>query len=257
MDTFFFFTLFSPLLFSSFFFLLECIGNKNSSIFTKRTFIFISFGGLAILASLGISPLMDILINFYSSFNVASPSYENFPSWLVIIIIALQLDLANYLTHRFMHFVPFLWRFHRLHHSDKKVNALTTLLHHPLEVIINSVLIVGFYVAFDLPIILIIFYNILLALHSAFVHSTIRIPKSMEKWVGYIFVMPGMHRSHHSIDVSYGNANYGSIFSIWDRLLGTYKQKEVSKTNPEVFGVDISKAPKENSMQSFLINPLV
>jgi sterol desaturase/sphingolipid hydroxylase (fatty acid hydroxylase superfamily) len=156
-----------------------------------------------------------------------------------------------------MHFVPFLWRFHRLHHSDRQVDALTTLLHHPLEVIINSVLIVGFYVAFDLPIILIIFYNILLAFHSAFVHSTITIPKGMEKWFGYIFVMPVMHRSHHSIDVTYGDANFGSIFSIWDRLLGTYKQKEDSKTNSTVFGVDISKTPKENSMQSFLINPLV
>jgi sterol desaturase/sphingolipid hydroxylase (fatty acid hydroxylase superfamily) len=79
----------------------------------------------------------------------------------------------------------------------------------------------------------------------------------MEKWFGYIFVMPVMHRSHHSIDVTYGDANFGSIFSMWDRLLGTYKQKEDSKTNSTVFGVDISKTPKENSMQSFLINPLV
>lgn len=248
------FTLFAPLIFSFFFAGLE----TQSRIFSSRTFLFASFGLFAILVSLGISNyFMDYLIELYSFIDIRSLSHNDLPSWLVVISTFLVLDLANYLIHRFIHFVPFLWRFHRLHHSDRNVDALTTVLHHPLEVFINSIFIVGFYVAFDLPIILIIFYDIALAIHDAFAHASIRIPRGVEKWFGYIFVMPIMHRAHHSIDFNYGNANYGSIFSIWDRLLGTYKPKEVSKVNPMIFGVDLSKTPKDNSFQSFLVNPLV
>ena len=252
------FTLFAPLFFSLLFKTVEFVFQEQSLIFTKRALIFISFGVLAILTSLGISNyLMNPLVDFYTLFDITSLSHNHMPPWLVVVFAFLVLDLANYLIHRFIHFVPFLWRFHRLHHSDRNVDALTTVLHHPLEVFINSIFIVGFYVAFDLPIILIIFYDILLALHDAFAHTTMRIPRKIEQWGGYIFVMPVMHRTHHSIDMSYGNSNYGSIFSIWDRLLGTYKDTNKINSHSIIFGVEATKTPKSISTKELLLNPFI
>ena len=225
---------------------------------TRRAFIFSACGLLAILVSLAISTyLMNPLVDFYSIFNFTSLSHNQLSPWLVVALAFLVLDLANYLIHRFIHFVPFLWRFHRLHHSDSKVDALTTVLHHPLEVFINSIFIVGFYVAFDLPIVLIIFYDILLALHDAFAHSTIVIPKPIEKWLGYIFVMPVMHRLHHALDMRHGNSNYGSVFSFWDRLLGTYTDTRNMNSRAIVFGIETTQTPKSFSAKELLLNPFI
>jgi len=216
------------------------------------------FGLLAILTSISISNfLMTPLIDFYSIFNLISISSINTDLIIKIVVTFVLLDFANYLIHRFIHFVPFLWRFHRLHHSDRSVDSMTTILHHPLEVFINSIFIIGFYVIFDLPIIFVIFYDILLAIHDAFVHSSIKMPKALESWLGYIFIMPKMHRAHHALDLTHGNSNYGSIFSIWDRLFGTYSVMDANKTKPMIFGIEDTKTPKLFSAKELLINPFI
>jgi len=200
---------------------------------------------------------MNLLIDFYNTFNLISISRIDIDFLMKIAVTFILLDFANYLIHRFIHFVPFLWKFHRLHHSDRQVDSMTTILHHPLEVFINSIFIIGFYVIFDLPIIFIIFYDILLAIHDAFVHSTTKIPKKIEDWLSYIFVMPRMHRTHHALDTYYGNSNFGSILSFWDKLFGTYSVMNANKTNPMIFGIEDAKTPKSFSAKELLINPFI
>lgn len=250
--------LFTPLLASCLLFISETLASNHIRFLSKRAYICIFFGILAIAISISISSfLMTQFIDFYSLFGFKSVSDSSKSLVVKLITTIVVLDFANYLIHRFIHFVPTLWKFHRLHHSDKNVDSMTTLLHHPLEVLTNSVFIIGFYVIFDLPIIFVIFYDILLGAHDAFAHTTIKIPPLMEKWLGFFFVMPNMHRTHHALDLRYGNSNYGSIFSIWDRLLGTYTFLDNVDSHLIVFGVEKSKSPKELTIRECLINPFI
>jgi len=253
-----FITLFAPLLSSLFFSILEAVKLKRVNLISQRSFIYILFGISSIFVSLFVSSyFINPLIDFYSFFNLTSIS--NVESSLIIkmILTICALDFSNYLIHRFTHFVPLLWRFHRLHHSERQVDAMTTIFHHPIEVLINNIFIIACYVIFDLPIIFIFFYDIAFALFDAFAHSNLQLPVKLEKYLSYIFVMPRMHRTHHALDKYHGNTNYGIVFSFWDKFFGTYSVMDANKTNPIKFGIEDAMTPKSYSARELLINPFI
>ena len=66
-------------------------------------------------------------------------------------------------------------------------------------------------------------YQTLLVLATAFTHANISLPKPIDKIISYVLVSPNMHKVHHHWKQPYTDSNYGAVFSIWDRLFGTYK----------------------------------
>ena len=132
------------------------------------------------------------------------------------------LDLIYYGAHRLNHRVPFLWRFHRAHHSDLDVDVTTSVRFHLGEVLITtgikgiSVLVLGIS-----PVGLLISETALLVA-GQFQHCNMRLPALLEPWLRLVIVTPPMHRIHHSRRSTEHNSNYGVAFSGWDRLFGTY-----------------------------------
>ena len=167
------------------------------------------------------------------------------PLWLYVVLGVLFLDFFGaYLAHLVEHKVKPLCMVHLVHHSDHNVDTTTANRHHPLESCIRyaftlfGVLIVG------APIGVIMLYQSLSVICSQFNHANISLPRKLDKAISYLIVSPDMHKVHHHYVLPYTDSNYGNIFSIWDRLFGTYMELDRDKIK---YGVDTFPDEKENS----------
>lgn len=146
-----------------------------------------------------------------------------------IIISFLTLDFfGGWLVHITEHKVPFLWRFHVIHHADNNVDVTTGLRHHPGESILRGLFFfMGIFVS-GAPMYAVMIFQTILILATAFTHANISLPKWLDHSLSYVFISPNMHKVHHHWKQPYTDSNYGAILSVWDRLLGTFRKLDPS-----------------------------
>ena len=167
----------------------------------------------------------------------------NFPSWpiadagLSLVAGFLLLDLLRYLVHRCKHSVPFFWRFHALHHSDPDVDVTTSVRQHPIENLFGSGVFWLAVILLDIPATVALAYGLAVFAIEAIQHGNIRLPERLEQCLRPILVTVDMHRIHHSVSFAEASFNYATVFSIWDRLFGTYTRLTRAQHDGIVFGV--------------------
>ncbi|WP_142783781.1 sterol desaturase family protein [Changchengzhania lutea] len=166
------------------------------------------------------------------------------PIWLYGILGVFLIDfIGAYLPHLIEHKVKPLWMVHLVHHSDHHVDTTTANRHHPLESIIRYVFtLMGIFII-GTPIGLVLLYQSLSVVATQFNHANIRLPKKIDDALSYVIVSPDMHKVHHHYTLPYTDSNYGNIFSVWDRLFGTYMKLDPDKI---VYGVDVFPDEVEN-----------
>ncbi len=167
------------------------------------------------------------------------------PLWLYVLLGVLLLDLIGaYTAHLVEHKVKPLWMVHLVHHSDHNVDTTTANRHHPLESLIRyTFTLIGVFIV-GAPVGIIMLYQSLSVVLSQFNHANISLPRKVDKALSWLIVSPDMHKVHHHFVLPYTDSNYGNIFSIWDRLFGTYMELEPEKIT---YGVDTFPDEKENS----------
>lgn len=158
-------------------------------------------------------------------------NFVTMPPWLEIAVGVLILDFFIYIWHLLTHQLPFLWRFHRVHHSDLNMDVTTGNRFHLGEFLVTGLIRLAVIYTFGISLVAYVVFEILVNLAVQFHHSSIRVPTWFEKrWV-MLFVPPFLHRIHHSLKFKEQNSNYGVIFSFWDRMFGTLvtdvKQEEI------------------------------
>lgn len=176
------------------------------------------------------------------------------PLWLFILLGLLLLDLIGaYLAHWIEHKVKPLWMIHLVHHTDHNVDTTTANRHHPLESIVRfgftlfGVWIIG------IPIGIVMLYQSLSLLATQFGHANIKLPKNIDTALSWVIVSPDMHKVHHHYVLPYTDSNFGNIFSIWDRLFGTFMKMD---RDAIVYGVDTFPDEVENaSIKGLLKQP--
>lgn len=151
------------------------------------------------------------------------------PQLLLCVLVA---DLMEYVTHRAYHEVPFLWRFHAVHHSVKTMDWLAGSRQHILELICTRVMVLGplFVVGFDKSVI--DAYIIIVGFQAVFNHANVHLPWGPLK---YVLVTPEFHHWHHSSEDEAIDKNYAAHFSFIDYLLGTAVKTD--KAFPKAYGV--------------------
>ena len=161
------------------------------------------------------------------------------------------MDLVGaYLAHYVEHNVKPFWMIHLVHHSDHKVDTTTANRHHPLESLIRlSFTLLGVFVS-GTSIGVVMLYQSLSIISTQFTHANIRLSKKLDKFISYIFVSPDMHKIHHHYRLPYTDKNYGNIFSIWDRLFGTFMELDRDKIT---YGVDTDLDEIQNSKFTSLL----
>ena len=161
----------------------------------------------------------------------------NLPIWADVIISLLLLDLIGaYLVHFIQHKIPWMWKFHLVHHSDMNVDVTTGLRHHPGETVFRIIFtIIGVFVS-GASIGMVMLYQSLSVLFAHITHANISIPKKIDAILSYVLVTPNMHKIHHHYEMPLTDSNYGNIFSIWDRLFNTFSF--INKQKSVVYGID-------------------
>lgn len=176
------------------------------------------------------------------------------PSYIELIIGFILFDLWMYLWHRLIHRNIFLWRFHRMHHSDPEMDNTTALRFHPGEIALSSLIRLIIIPILGMNFIQLLVYEIMLQPVILFHHSNIGLSEKWDRLLRSIIVTPNMHRVHHSREGIEFSSNYSSIFSFWDRLFGSFRK--IDNTLTIKFGLKILREPKWQSLQGMLLTPI-
>lgn len=173
------------------------------------------------------------------------------PLWLYIILGVLFMDFFGaYLPHFVEHKVKPLWMVHLVHHTDHFVDTTTANRHHPLESVIRFAFTLFGVFVIGVPMGIVMLYQSMSLVATQFTHANIKLPKEIDKRLSYFLVSPDMHKVHHHYVLPFTDSNYGNIFSIWDRLLGTYRYLDREKL---VYGVDVFPDEVENGQINNLL----
>jgi sterol desaturase/sphingolipid hydroxylase (fatty acid hydroxylase superfamily) len=170
-----------------------------------------------------------------------------------VIIGVLALDFSSWLVHLVMHKNKTLWRFHLIHHSDTNVDVTTGLRHHPGDSLLRGIFFMLLIFISGAPMYSVMIYQTLVVISTAFTHANIRVPKKLDAVLSYIIISPNMHKVHHHWKQPYTDSNYGAVFSIWDRILGTFSKLDTKEIR---YGLDrYYPAEKDESLGHLLKKP--
>lgn len=152
------------------------------------------------------------------------------PVWARLLVGLVLMDFWQYVCHVAFHEVPWLWRFHAVHHNADRMDATVAMRFHTLEVLGNGLATVPFAVLMGVPIEVVALYNLVLVPASLFHHSNVRIGRELDRWLRLVIVTPRMHWVHHSRWQPETNSNYASVLSVWDRAFGTMRTRLRAET---------------------------
>ena len=184
-------------------------------------------------------PLLAIGAAFDAqNLNVGFFNRINFSYWVEFLLVILILDFAIWLQHLLTHKIGFLWRIHRVHHSDTQMDVSTAIRFHPIEIALSMALKIGLVYALGADPLSILFFEILLNGSSIFNHANIKIPTRIDKVLRLFIVTPDMHRIHHSRDRNEHDTNFGFALSVWDRFFRTYKDYPQTKHEDMEIGLN-------------------
>lgn len=154
------------------------------------------------------------------------------PLWAALILILLVADLMQYATHRAYHEVPFLWRFHAVHHSTKVMDWLAGSRLHMFELIVTRVSVLGPIYVLGFSREVMDLYIVIVGFQAVFNHANVSLP-----WgpLRYVIVTPDFHHWHHSSERPALDRNYAAHFAFIDYLFGTAVKTE--QPFPKEYGV--------------------
>ncbi len=178
-------------------------------------------------------------------------------SYAVIIISIILLDCLIYWQHRLFHYVPMLWRLHRVHHSDKDMDATTGIRFHPIEMILSVAVKALAVIIIGAPVIAVLIFEVILNVFPLFNHSNANIPEKIDRFLRWFIVTPDMHRIHHSVYKPETNSNYGFSVSWWDRLFASYTINPDDGQTKMAIGLDNMPESESVYLHSLLLQPFL
>lgn len=158
-----------------------------------------------------------LLVDKFSGYGLMSGMADGPVKYLLAFVL---MDLTLYLWHRSEHTFKFLWGFHQIHHSDACVNVTTSVRFHTLALILAVAVKALFFIAMGLSSALVLYFESITAVFVILQHANITYP--YERYIGKIFIVPHLHRLHHSRALSQRDKNFGVVFSFWDRIFATH-----------------------------------
>ncbi|MTH95959.1 sterol desaturase family protein [Roseibium sp. RKSG952] len=177
------------------------------------------------------------------------------PGWLAGLIAFLVLDFAVWFQHWATHKVPFLWRFHKVHHVDGDVDVTTALRFHPVEILLSFLWKGAVILALGAPVEAVLVFEIVLNGAAVFNHANVALPRWLDRVLRIVVVTPDMHRVHHSARIAETDSNYGFNLAIWDRLFSTYTAQPADGHDRMQIGLDADSAIRARRFGWSLILP--
>ena len=175
--------------------------------------------------------------------------------WALRFLVALlSIDFFEYWRHRAHHRLPFLWRLHRVHHSDPHVDATTSVRGHPFESLIAYTYFTAIVLLLGLDPLSLALRTIVAATALAWHHAGIRLPARADAVISLVTPTPRTHRVHHHRDVVFTDTNFGTLFTWWDRLFGTFTPGSRVQVDART-GLDGFDSERAQSVLGVLLSP--
>jgi len=181
------------------------------------------FTAMHLVIHTGFGVLIVLLADWTGNHSFGIVNWLQLSTAGAVIVSALILDFfGGWLSHITEHKVPLFWRMHIVHHADNSVDVTSGLRHHPLESVWRGLFFLMAILLCGSPVYAVMIYQTLLTVFTGVTHANISLPEKFDRLLSYVLVSPNMHKVHHHWKQPYTDRNYGAVFSIWDRLLGTF-----------------------------------
>ncbi|OGT46949.1 MAG: hypothetical protein A3E82_02770 [Gammaproteobacteria bacterium RIFCSPHIGHO2_12_FULL_38_11] len=178
------------------------------------------------------------------------------PEWMfsvsTLIVGIMILDLSSYWFHRLSHKIPFLWRFHEIHHLDSAFDTTTGLRIHFGELVLQNFFRIIPIIAFSISLKAVLIFEVILIIEGLFHHSNVCISEKLESVLSCIIITPNRHCVHHHAVVRDTDSNYGFIFVWWDKIFGSFNKAKRKNT----WHIGLEYAPDLGCMK-LLISPFI
>ncbi|MEO7072211.1 MAG: sterol desaturase family protein [Rhodanobacter sp.] len=177
------------------------------------------------------------------------------PAWIAAPIAFVMLDLVIYAQHRLMHRVGFLWRLHRVHHTDLALDVSSGVRFHPLEILFSMGVKIATVMLLGAGPAVVVVFEIVLSSFSLMTHANLRLPVWLDARLRWVFVTPDMHRIHHSVLRTEHDTNFGFHVSWWDRLFGSYTAQPGAAQETMPLGLPVFRDAKAQRLRNLLAQP--
>ncbi|OUS17510.1 sterol desaturase [Rhodospirillales bacterium 47_12_T64] len=199
-----------------------------------------------------LSPLIVIQLTLWATSHSLDWRPLFMTGWQGLLLDILVMDFLIYWWHRLNHEVPFLWRFHEIHHLDDTLDTTSALRFHFGEVLLSATARAGVVLILDISFISVVVFETTVLIATVFHHSNIKLPKRLESSLKYVFITPEIHWIHHHAIRVDTDSNYGTVFSWWDPLFRT------NSKNPRKLDMRIGvEGIRDKGFLSLLIRPFI
>jgi|SRR4051812_48715367 sterol desaturase/sphingolipid hydroxylase (fatty acid hydroxylase superfamily) len=175
------------------------------------------------------------------------------PIGLRLAVAFLLIDCWMYWWHRFNHRIPFLWRFHRMHHSDPNMDVTTASRFHIGEIALSNALRVPVIVVLGLELPELVIYEAAMFAVVQFHHANVAVPAWLDRALRVVIVTPFLHKVHHSRWRRETDSNYSALFSFWDRVFRTLRLRDDPRTVQ--FGLQEFDGEENHTLTGLLATP--
>ncbi len=226
---------------------------RNRSM-VARLLVNLAMSALAfVAASILVRPAAMGAMGWSSEKSFGLVHFFNLPPAAKFILSFLWMDLTFYWWHVLNHRVPFMWRFHNVHHIDPDLDVSTGFRFHFGEVAMSAAFRALQVAAIGISAPAFAAYEIVFQANTLFHHSNLRLPIRLERLLNKLLVTPRMHGIHHSQNQSETNSNYGVVFPWWDRLHHTLGLN-VGQSEIKI-GIPGYSRPEDNHFINALLMP--
>jgi len=179
----------------------------------------------------------------------------NIPFAASFVLSLLALDLLIWAQHKLFHQVSWLWRLHRMHHTDPDFDVTTAVRFHPMEAVLSMLIKSVAILLLGIEPLAFLAFEVILSSTSLFNHGNLKLPTGLDRRLRWFIVTPDMHRVHHSIVHSEQNSNFGFNLPWWDHLFGTYNDQPHGGHEHMTIGTGTFAAREEKDLAKLLVQP--
>ncbi len=197
-----------------------------------------------------LSPLIVLPLTYWASGQALAWRPNWWQGSIGLALDILLLDFLIYWWHLANHRLPFLWRFHEVHHLDRFLDTTSALRFHFGEVLLSALARAGIIILLGFPFVSVLVFEALVLAAAVFHHSNLRLPAGIEGPLSRVVITPSIHWVHHHARRTDTDSNYGTIFSFWDPLFGT---RSPTARHPEMT-IGTEGRPEE-ALTALLLHP--
>lgn len=179
------------------------------------------------------------------------------PAWAEICLAIILLDFTIWFQHVISHKVPLFWKFHRVHHADRDLDASSALRFHPIEIAASAIFKLGIVFLLGPSVLAAVLFEVILNASAMFNHANLSVPRKLDSVLRAVIVTPDMHRVHHSIHRHEHDTNFGFCLSVWDRIFGTYTNQPEAGHRGMTIGISDYQLPETSALGWSLKLPLL